>query len=150
MTNTPGILLLPPPAAPVATATKADRAAALLPIAPAQPLRADKDRADGDRDVASDHLGFRQSDSSARNGAAAAKQAGGGERWLPASLVDTELQEAGSHRAELPFLAQQIAQEALSSGLHREPWEAGLAAYRRAGGEPPLPASEPPLVRLSA
>ncbi|WP_119461461.1 hypothetical protein [Rhodospirillaceae bacterium SYSU D60014] len=145
MTNTPGILLLPPPAAPVATATKADRAAALLPIAPAQPLRADKDR-----DVASDHLGFRQSDSSARNGAAAAKQAGGGERWLPASLVEAEPQETGSRRAELPFLAQQIAQEALSSGLHREPWEAGLAAYRRAGGEPPLPASEPPLVRLSA
>jgi hypothetical protein len=148
MTNTPGILLLPPPAAPVATATRADRATALLPIAPAQPLRADKDE-----DVASDqfdHLGFRQSESSARNGAATARQAGKGERWLPASLVDAGPRETGSRPSELPFLAQQIAQEALSSGLHREPWETGLAAYRRAGGEPSLPAGEPPLIQLSA
>lgn len=166
MTNAPGILLLPPPASPVAAATKADRATVLSPIAPVQPLPADKGWADkgwadkgwtdggwSDRDVASDHLGFRgfrQSGSSARNATAAPEQGSGGERWLAALPIDAAAHAAGSPLVQLPFLAQQIAQEALSSGLHREPWEAGLTAYRRAGGDPPLPTSGSALVQLSA
>ncbi len=44
----------------------------------------------------------------------------------------------------LPFLAQRIAQERLTTGLHIEPHQAGAAAYRAAaGGQPGLvPAAE--------
>ncbi len=38
----------------------------------------------------------------------------------------------------LAFLAQQVFQESMTAGLHREPWADGIGAYRRAGAEPPL------------
>lgn len=147
MTNTPSILLLPPPTA-VPAAAKADRVTALPPVAPAQP------RADKNQNATSDQLGFKEADPSARNATSPVKQADRSERWLTISLFDTEA-DAGpwaipNRSSALPFLAQQIAQEVMSSGLHREPWESGLTAYRRAGGEPPLPASGSPLVQLSA
>ncbi|MEX0696596.1 MAG: hypothetical protein WEB85_07085 [Dongiaceae bacterium] len=49
----------------------------------------------------------------------------------------------------LAFLAQYIAQEVLPTGLHREPWRLGEAAYRRAGGEPPLPGNAPAAISLA-
>ena len=49
----------------------------------------------------------------------------------------------------LAFLAQYIAQEVLPTGLHREPWRLGEAAYRRAGGEPPLPDDAPAAISLA-
>ena len=49
----------------------------------------------------------------------------------------------------LAFLAQYIAQEVLPTGLYREPWRLGEAAYRRAGGEPPLPGNAPAAISLA-
>ena len=49
----------------------------------------------------------------------------------------------------LAFLAQQIFQEAMPTGLHLEPWAQGIGAYRRAGAEPPLPSVGPAVVSLA-
>lgn len=40
--------------------------------------------------------------------------------------------------SSLAFLAQQIFQETMTTGLHLEPWAEGIGAYRRAGAAPPL------------
>ncbi|MGQ9370953.1 hypothetical protein [Azospirillum sp. A39] len=37
------------------------------------------------------------------------------------------------------YVAQTIAQEAIGTGLHIEPWNAALAAYRRAASGPAMP-----------
>lgn len=47
------------------------------------------------------------------------------------------------------FLAQQIFQEAMTAGLHLEPWEQATGAYRRAGAAPPLASAAPSLVSLA-
>lgn len=44
----------------------------------------------------------------------------------------------GGPAASAAFLAQQIFQETMSSGLHLEPWMQGIGAYHRAGAEPTL------------
>lgn len=51
--------------------------------------------------------------------------------------------------ASTAFLAQQIYQEAMPSGLHREPWAEGIGAYRRAGAAPPLESGAPAVVCLA-
>lgn len=47
------------------------------------------------------------------------------------------------------FLAQQIFQEAMTAGLHLEPWQQATGAYRRAGAAPPLESGAPSLVSLA-
>lgn len=74
-----------------------------------------------------------------RDGEAATGRTGdqGGRRGavlVEAARRDSHAGVGGS----LAFLAQQIFQEAMSSGLHLEPWAEGIGAYRRAGAEPAL------------
>lgn len=159
MIGSPDILLLPPPSAYGSTGHGGRRAAAIAAVAPAQPLHArrqDEARRDeamsdslSDR-TGPDHTGARLADPSAGPPANPGQRPARETRWLAAP-------NPAGHRpatpralhAGLPFLAQQIAQEVLSSGLYREPWDIGQAAYRRAGGEPLLPADGPALVQLA-
>jgi hypothetical protein len=75
----------------------------------------------------------------------------GGGRWIdPESLSGDDA--AGRSRlraARLAFLAQQIYQESMPAGLHREPWAEGIGAYRMAGAEPPMESAVPAVVSVS-
>ncbi len=60
-----------------------------------------------------------------------------------AILVEARRRDPHAEIGGLAFLAQQIFQEAMSSGLHLEPWAEGIHAYRRAGAEPALTGAGP-------
>lgn len=67
-------------------------------------------------------------------------------------LTGSARTEAGAPRdslGSLAFLAQQIFQEAMTTGLYLEPWTQGIGAYRRAGAEPLLEGAGPALVSLA-
>ena len=59
--------------------------------------------------------------------------------------VDRRRERAG----RLAFQVQQIYQEVMPSGLHREPWADGIGAYRLAGAEPALESADPTVVSFS-
>jgi hypothetical protein len=141
-----GTLLLPPPSAP-STGAGGGRASSVAAVVPSQPPGADRrDEAPRRDAVPAGRLEPERAEASPRKAGSAARWP---ERDRPWPSIGRASPTAGDASSALPFLAQQIAQEVLSSGLYWEPWMAGQAAYRRAGGEPPLPPGGPALVRLA-
>jgi len=138
-------ILLPPPES-FAPSGRA-RALGLVPWAPAQPVvpiaRVPGGMANDAEDAGSRRGHPRIEDEEIGDGATA----GGGRRAsrsaaLAGATVGIRIVDVVPARAtplgSLAFMAQQIFQEAMPSGLHLEPWSEGIGAYRRAGAAPPL------------
>lgn len=139
------LILLPPPEGTGPSGRT--RASGLVPWAPAQPVLPAARVAGGwagDAEDTGSWLGRPRleddevGDSTARPGGRRASQAPA----LVGATVGIRIVDAAPARAtplgSLAFLAQQIFQEAMPSGLHLEPWTEGIGAYRRAGAAPPL------------
>ncbi len=134
MIDSPRLVLLPPPPATGGGPTAARFGPAA--VGPTRPIRAGQDEwTPADKrpialaDRAPGHATERPGSRAPAPGVAAQTMIGRG--------------------SPLAFLAQYIAQEVLPTGLHREPWRLGEAAYRRAGGEPPLPDNAPAAISLA-
>ncbi|GIK98920.1 MAG: hypothetical protein BroJett029_31290 [Alphaproteobacteria bacterium] len=97
-----------------------------------------------------------------QNGRAVLLESGGGDR-APGGLRDgrsrtgspdlhgsgDETERSRARAGRLAFLVQQIYQEVMPTGLHREPWAEGIGAYRLAGAEPAPDSADPAVVRVS-
>lgn len=135
MIELPRAILLPPPesAGPSGRA----RPAGMAPWVPALPVRAATRVPDATVENAPDAgPRYRGPALDHEPGAAGAD----GRRRAPAGLRigDAMAGPAAAAGASAAFLAQQIFQEAMQSGLHLEPWGEGIGAYRRAGAAPPI------------
>ena len=135
MIDFPRLILLPP----TAIATGGVPAAARFgpaAVGPARPIRAGQDEttlADKRPLASGDRAPERATAPPGKHAAA------------PGAVALTSI----GRESPLAFLAQHIAQEVLSAGLYREPWRLGDAAYRRAGGMPPLPDDAPAAISLA-
>jgi hypothetical protein len=140
-------ILLPPPES--AAPSGRTRASGLAPWAPAQPVlpvaRVPGTTAEDAGDAGSWSRHPRIEDEEIGDGATATLGRRGPTRAAGAIAGPTagiRIVDATAQRpaplGSLAFLAQQIFQETMTSGLHLEPWTEGIGAYRRAGAAPPL------------
>jgi hypothetical protein len=139
-------ILLPPPES--AGPSGRTRASGLAPWVPAQPVlpvaRVPGTKAEGAGDAGSWSRRPRLEDEEVDGGTTAllgrrpARAAGA----IAGATIDMRIVDAAAQRlaplGSLAFLAQQIFQETMTTGLHLEPWTEGIGAYRRAGAAPPL------------
>ena len=147
MIEPPRLILLPPPESTGPSGRA--RASAVAPWVPARPVQpATRDAEDTgsgarqprleDEEVGDsatppgEHWTSRTAARTTGRAAAAIAGATAGIR-----IVDTAAQRLAP-LGSLAFLAQQIFQETMTTGLHLEPWAEGIGAYRRAGAAPPL------------
>ena len=133
------VQLPPPSGAPSPPAESALAGMALRPIEPSPGLRGLPVWHGGRRPIAEDEAAETTVGSPTR-----------GVRIYPESLSDDAAAARGQLRlGRLAFLAQQIYQEAMPSGLHLEPWARGISAYRQAGAEPLAESAAPAAVSFS-
>jgi len=144
-------ILLPPPES--AAPSGRTRAYGLAPWVPVLPVaRVPGTTAEDAGDAGSwsrrarledDEIGDSATPSAERRTAgAAAKTMGRAAGAIAGATAGIRIVDATAQRlaplGSLAFLAQQIFQETMTTGLHLEPWTEGIGAYRRAGAAPPL------------
>ena len=139
MIEPPRVILLPPYGAAQsgAQAGEVRPGAAGLPVPMVMQVPGVAGREERNGAALSDRARAPRTDS--RDGGTAPARAGdrlGGRRGDV--LIEDARRGANGGIGSLAFLAQQIFQEAMGSGLHLEPWTQGIGAYRRAGAEPAL------------
>ena len=139
-------ILLPPPES--AGPSGRTRASGLAPWAPAQPVlpvaRVPGTTAEDAGDAGSWPRHPRLEDDEFGDGATLSgeRRTAGATGRITGAAAGVRIVDATTQRlaplGSLAFLAQQIFQETMTTGLHLEPWTAGIGAYRRAGAAPPL------------
>ncbi|WP_029006877.1 hypothetical protein [Azospirillum halopraeferens] len=147
------IAALPPPSAfgPASGSSGLGRLKTLLmseaiPVTPVQPIPGEQQRRRQEPEIEATEdsvgRGGRAGTSDGRRRAGGAGDtggggfaAGGGDERGPVTASPVPL-TAGPTAG---YVAQTIAQEAIGTGLHIEPWGAALAAYRRAESGPSMP-----------
>lgn len=120
-------------------------------VAPVQPVRAVPDRQVPDRqevrrasaevDDARERVG-RGSATALRRSGPGATETGGDASGTPDSGVEDSAADTRSAPAPIgqpsaAFVAQRLHQETIGSGLHIEPWDQAMSAYRQVLAGPP-------------
>ena len=144
MIEPPRLILLPPQSAAhsVALSGEARPGAAGLPVPMVMQIPGATGREERNGAALSD---WARAPRTASGDADAAPARAGGRQGgrRDGVLIDATRRGPTGGIGNLAFLAQQIFQETMSSGLHLEPWAEGIDAYRRAGAEPALTGAGP-------